>query len=57
MFWSAPCKWLAGYSGAIIEAIGFPLFFCYTAALGLPAIVLSMILSRKPALRETPAPV
>ncbi|MCX7069394.1 MAG: MFS transporter [Gammaproteobacteria bacterium] len=55
MFWSAPCKWLAGYSGAIIEAIGFPLFFCYTAALGLPAIVLSMILSRKPALRETPA--
>ncbi|MGE0094666.1 MAG: MFS transporter [Alphaproteobacteria bacterium] len=53
-FMALPGKLLAGASGWIVEAIGFPLFFVYTAAMGVPAIVLALILLRR---RNTaPAP-
>jgi PAT family beta-lactamase induction signal transducer AmpG len=43
-FMALPGKLLAGVSGWIVEAIGFPLFFVYTAAMGVPAITLALIL-------------
>ncbi len=44
--WSLPCKLLAGFSGRIVDAVGYPLFFVYTAALSLPAILLLLRLNR-----------
>lgn len=43
-FMALPGKLLAGFSGWIVEAIGFPLFFVYTATMGVPAIILALIL-------------
>jgi MFS transporter, PAT family, beta-lactamase induction signal transducer AmpG len=50
-------KFLKGFSGAIVEALqhgrshleAFALFYLLAAALGLPAIVLCVVLSRRPA--------
>jgi PAT family beta-lactamase induction signal transducer AmpG len=39
-----PGKLVAGFSGAIVDAIGYPLFFLYTAALTLPAMAMAMYL-------------
>lgn len=39
-----PAKLLGGFSGEIVEQFGYPLFFVYAAAIGLPAVVLVMIL-------------
>ena len=39
-------KFTAGYSGNVQEAIGWMGFFLYAAALGLPAILLSMIVAK-----------
>ena len=39
-------KFTAGYSGNIQEAIGWAGFFLYAAALGLPAIILSIVIAR-----------
>jgi PAT family beta-lactamase induction signal transducer AmpG len=33
-------KWLAGYSGAFVDAFGYPRFFTATALLGLPVLIL-----------------
>ncbi|HZP11963.1 MAG TPA: MFS transporter [Nevskiaceae bacterium] len=46
--WSLPAKSLASAWGAIVDAIGYPLFFCYTAAIGLPSLVLILYLMRRP---------
>ena len=46
-FMALPGKLLAGASGWIVEAIGFPMFFVYTAAMGVPAIVLALVLLRR----------
>ena len=40
-------KFTAGYSGNVQEAIGWLGFFLYAAAVGVPAIVLSVIVARK----------
>lgn len=49
-----PGKLLAGGSGFIVESAGYPLFFTYTAALGLPALLLILWLARRlPAARST----
>jgi PAT family beta-lactamase induction signal transducer AmpG len=40
MVWSLPCKLLAGFSGRIVDATDYSLFFVYTAALSVPAILL-----------------
>lgn len=41
-----PGKIVAGYSGFVVEAQGYPVFFIYVAMLGIPAIVLVSILMR-----------
>lgn len=47
MVWAVPCKFLAGFSGRIVDALGYPLFFIYTALLSLPAILLALQLLRR----------
>lgn len=39
-------KFLGGYSGSMVEAIGYENFFLVTAALGLPVIMLVVIVSK-----------
>lgn len=46
--WSLPAKSLASQWGRIVDAFGYPLFFVYTAAVGLPALLLVRWLMRQP---------
>jgi PAT family beta-lactamase induction signal transducer AmpG len=39
-----PGKFIAGVSGFVVEGVGYPLFFAYTALLGVPAILLLLVL-------------
>ena len=39
-----PGKLVGGFSGVIVDAAGYPLFFAYVSALGLPAILLVLVL-------------
>jgi MFS transporter, PAT family, beta-lactamase induction signal transducer AmpG len=39
-------KWLAGYSGAFVDAYDYPTFFTATALLGLPVLVLIWLATR-----------
>jgi PAT family beta-lactamase induction signal transducer AmpG len=39
-------KWLAGYSGAFVDAYDYPTFFTATAFLGLPVLVLIWLATR-----------
>jgi PAT family beta-lactamase induction signal transducer AmpG len=48
--WSFPAKGLAGFSGKIVDALGYRGFFIYTALIGLPALLLVLWM-----LRRTPA--
>lgn len=41
-----PGKLLGGFSGYVVDAIGYPGFFLYTSALGLPALLLIVALTR-----------
>lgn len=41
-----PAKFIGGFSGSFVDAQGYVAFFFYTAALGLPAIVLIRVLAR-----------
>lgn len=41
-----PAKFIGGFSGAIVDAYGYVSFFVYSAALGLPAILLIWILGK-----------
>jgi PAT family beta-lactamase induction signal transducer AmpG len=41
-----PGKLLMGLSGYVVDAVGYPWFFVYTSALGLPALLLVVTLSR-----------
>jgi PAT family beta-lactamase induction signal transducer AmpG len=54
--WSLPAKWLAGYSGDIADAIGYPWFFAYTAALGLPPLLLLLWMRGRNATAPPAAP-
>jgi len=40
-------KFISGWSGVIVEAFGYPVFFAYAAATGLPAIMLILYIIRK----------
>ncbi len=40
-----PANLLGGFSGVIVDQVGYALFFIYTAVLGLPAIILVCILT------------
>lgn len=46
--WSLPAKSLASQWGRIVDAFGYPPFFVYTAAVGLPALLLILWLMRRP---------
>lgn len=37
-----PAKILSGFSGAVVDALGWPAFFVITAALGIPALILAL---------------
>lgn len=41
-----PGKLIAGGSGFVVETVGYPWFFVYTSALGLPALALILYLAR-----------
>ncbi len=41
-----PAKFIGGFSGTVVEAHGYVSFFIYTAALGLPAILLIRMLAK-----------
>ncbi len=50
-----PGKILAGGSGWVVEQFGYPFFFLYTSALGVPALLLIVYLMRRlPAQESTP---
>lgn len=44
-----PAKFLGGFSGVVVEGVGYAWFFIYASAIGLPAIVLVWWLLRKSA--------
>jgi PAT family beta-lactamase induction signal transducer AmpG len=44
--YALPGKLLMGASGFVVDAIGYPAFFVYTATLGLPALVMLFFVSR-----------
>jgi PAT family beta-lactamase induction signal transducer AmpG len=46
-FYALPGKLLEGTSGFVVDAIGYPLFFTYTAALSIPGLLLLMWLTGK----------
>lgn len=46
-------KFIAGFSGLVVDATSYPVFFIYAAALGLPSILLIEILRRHEVLLET----
>jgi PAT family beta-lactamase induction signal transducer AmpG len=54
--WSLPAKTLASAWGVIVDAIGYPLFFVYTAAIGLPSLLLILYLMRRETIMLPPAP-
>ncbi len=41
-----PGKFVGGFSGIIVEQVGYALFFCYASLLGLPAVLLVLWLRR-----------
>ena len=45
-------KMLGGYSGMMVEGIGYSSFFLITAIIGLPVLVLIVIAGKKLELRE-----
>jgi len=45
--YALPGKLLMGTSGFVVDALGYPMFFCYTATLGLPALVMLFFLARE----------
>lgn len=48
-------KWLAGYSGAFVDAYDYPTFFTATAFLGLPVLVLIWLATRVSSPAASPA--
>jgi PAT family beta-lactamase induction signal transducer AmpG len=46
-FYALPGKLLEGTSGFVVDAIGYPLFFTYTASLSIPGILLLLWLARR----------
>jgi MFS transporter, PAT family, beta-lactamase induction signal transducer AmpG len=44
--YALPGKLLMGASGFVVDAVGYPAFFVYTASLGLPALAMLYLVSR-----------
>jgi PAT family beta-lactamase induction signal transducer AmpG len=49
-----PGKILDGLSGIVVDHIGYPLFFVYTASLSLPGLILLYFLARRRAVESPP---
>ena len=47
-------KVLGGYSGTMVEAIGYPVFFVFTTLIGVPVLLLVWLAGRH--LQAGPAP-
>ncbi|MEA1050864.1 MFS transporter [Lamprobacter modestohalophilus] len=47
-------KVIGGYSGSIVDGIGYPGFFIFTTLIGVPVLVLVWLAGRRLALREQP---
>jgi MFS transporter, PAT family, beta-lactamase induction signal transducer AmpG len=45
--YALPGKLLMGTSGFVVDAVGYPTFFVYTAVLGLPALVMLFLVTRR----------
>jgi len=45
-FYALPGKFVGGFSGFIVEAVGYAWFFAITALIGLPALALIYLLKR-----------
>ncbi len=41
-----PGKFLSGFGGIVVDAMGYPMFFILAASLGIPAVVLVLIIMR-----------
>tara|TARA_R110002073_G_scaffold336505_1_gene534248 strand:- start:41228 stop:42631 length:1404 start_codon:yes stop_codon:yes gene_type:complete len=41
-----PGKFIGGFSGEVVDSVGYPVFFSYAAVLGVPAILLVVYLAR-----------
>ncbi|MGH8441993.1 MAG: MFS transporter, partial [Nevskiaceae bacterium] len=54
-FYALPGKLMMGGSGFMVEAFGWPLFFVYTSALGIPALLLLALLTQRPPVPRSPA--
>ena len=46
-FMTLPGKFVSGFSGVIVDAQGYVVFFVYAAAMGIPAILLAMYILRR----------
>ena len=54
-FYALPGKFVGGFSGFIVDAVGYPWFFAYTAMIGIPAALLIFALRRsEKKLKENP---
>jgi PAT family beta-lactamase induction signal transducer AmpG len=45
--YALPAKFLEGFSGFVVDRVGYELFFVYTASLSVPALVLLFFLARR----------
>lgn len=52
--WSLPAKSIASQWGRIVDAVGYPTFYLYTALVGIPALLLILWLLRDTATRGKP---
>jgi len=48
-------KTLGGYSGGMVDALGYPGFFWFTALIGVPVLALVLLAQRRLAVAEAPA--
>ena len=54
--YALPGKFLEGFSGRVVEAIGYPHFFIYTATLSIPALLLLLYLVGRGSLKAASPP-
>lgn len=52
--WALPGKLIGGFSGAVVDSVGYPLFFTYTALLCIPGLLLARQLMQRPAVSAAP---
>ncbi len=45
--YALPAKFLEGFSGFVVDKVGYELFFVYTASLSVPALILLYFLARR----------